>query len=392
MERRESRKKLALQKRLGQSEDKRRSRTQSESRSRSPGAFRKQVDHGLYYKDDATEQRSQEELEYGVDGLSEMELKILSKMSKLANVLPVIAKADTLSASQLLEVRQAVRISLKAAKIDLGVFDVASTKPKKKRSGPLKKSGSVEFGDGDGEDLNGAADDKENVKVIRLRSRRSYSAMEFKRMHQANAEKGQNGHSLQHTEPLFPDEAADPDALEEQEAHDRFMQSMPPAIFVPEPTRMHHQHQQQQQQQQQRRKKSSSASKYAIGEKSPFRVPPVPAIPADLSNSSDLTDGQQYSRSEIGTAMSPEPEEMPPTPSQQLPHAPPASARFERNYRWGSASVLDADQCDFGLLRDTILGTHAETLKDSTSLRYEAFRTERLEFKESLRQGKSGYV
>ena len=354
--------------------------------------------------DDSGETQGAEEQEHGVEGLSQLELGILARMSKFASVLPVIAKADTLSLSKLHEVRQAVRKSLRSARIDLGLFDLAKVKRKNKTGGSGRRTASMESAMTDEPEVRIAsttstvANGKDGIKVVRIRPRRSYSATGERPKNQVGSFNGVSAeedektkwHHLQHTEPLFNNDAVDTEDVNDEETiMEELLRTIPPTLFNPEPIRSY------------RKKKVSLSKRPGSVERDSVEliqqhqqqqqqnVPPVPPLPRETSFSSDSFESSGWERYEIGTAMSPTPGETAPTPTQTEHTAPCLSSRFERNYRWGSANVLDPDQCDFGLVRTTILGTHSEQLKEATAMRYESFRMQRLELNRLLRQGKA---
>lgn len=377
----------------------RRARSQSESNAngRIPGGILKRNNSSNHVEGEVEE--SQEEKDFGVEGLSFTEIGILSKLSKYANVLPIVAKGDTLSLSRSYEVRNAVRKSLKVAKVDLGVFDFASIKTRKKR---LSTEGETAIPDDEQQErLNGESND---VKVIRVRSKRSYSsnnirptsaAMSSTMSHGEESETGSSSlydtTGFQQTEPLFQNDAVDDeDEADRVKSHEELMRHMPLSIFVPEPMQVY------------RKKKSSLFSKRpgSGGREEDVdtvysKIPPVPPLPRNTSDHAipsstrtNLNNAKEElldERQQLTLAISPNPAAF----SASLPTALLPSSRYERNYRWGSAHVLDPEHCDFGLLRTTILGTHLEQLRESTSMRYEAFRTRRLELNRLLREGQN---
>jgi hypothetical protein len=337
-----------------------RGRSNSESHAQGRPSFPKSRDSTT---DVNGETGGEMEEDSSTEGLSPLELSIISKLTKCANVLPIIAKADTLTLTRLHEVRQAVRKSLKAAKIDLGTFNIDSSNSRRKQS--TTNDDVLETLVAENQEP------KEEVKLIRVRSRRSFSASG--RVASASTaghgEESEVGHSsleaeaLHSTDPLFPagpENEEDPEAIEK--AHHDLLKMIPLSIFVPDPIR--------------RKVRAEDQD----GQVQQSRVPPVPPLPRMPTNgtieSIDIT-RDSGGVSPITTDLS----------QPQIPKVPVASSRYERNYRWGTANVLDPNQCDFGLLRTTILGTHIDALKDSTSLRYEQFRSRRLELIGRLKQG-----
>lgn len=402
VERSETRRREVRQSRSvnGMSDDRRgRSNSESHAAHGRPSGHLKSRDSSTNINGEGEEGVAEEET--SIEGLSSADISILSKMSKIANVLPIIAKADTLTMARLYEVRQAVRRSLKAAKIDLGTFDIASSVNRRKKHNVPRTEAVVSrepietMAAEEDQHLPQKANGKEEVKVVRVRSRRAYSASgprpasdvfghagESDAGHENNASLAR-GNSFQSTEPLFSrsaEEEEDEDAT--AKAHEELLKLMPFSVFVPEPIQIY------------RKKKSFQHRRPTSAEDPDFdmmqqdSVPPVPPLPRiDGTHSASAESGDTPPREseEIGTALSPGPSDYPhayPLPTALLP-----SERYERNYRWGTANVLDPDQCDFGILRSTIFGTHLEALKESTTARYEAFRSRRLELNRQLRQG-----
>jgi hypothetical protein len=367
--------------------------------------YLKNRDSSTNVNGDAEEGR---EDETSIEGLSEADITIISKMSKFANVLPIIAKADTLTMARLYEVRQAIRRSLKNAKIDLGTFDIASSVNRRKKHNISRNEAVVSRNEPiemmaaeEDQHLPRQAAGKEEVKVVRVRSRRAYSASgprpasdvfghaeESDAGHHNNASLAR-GNSFQSTEPLFSRDAEEEeDENASAKAHEELLKLMPFSVFVPEPIQVY------------RKKKSQQYMRPNSAEDPDFDftqqngvppVPPLPRIDGTNSASAESDDAPPRESEEIGTALSPGPYDYPHAyplpPTALLP-----SERYERNYRWGTANVLDPDQCDFGILRSTIFGTHLEALKESTTARYEAFRSRRLELNRQLREGSASEV
>ncbi|KAF8503208.1 hypothetical protein BU17DRAFT_58496 [Hysterangium stoloniferum] len=63
----------------------------------------------------------------------------------------------------------------------------------------------------------------------------------------------------------------------------------------------------------------------------------------------------------------------------QMAQAHSVHGRFIRKFRWGTIDVLDPDHCDFAALRAAVLGSYLRSLKVITKdVLYERFRTEKL--------------
>lgn len=405
------------------------------------------VDMPSYNSDLQAKEVAEEELDEEddcVEGLSQRELSILSRLSERANVLPIIAKSDTLTSAQLEEVRTAVRNSIVKANIDLGAFEVEGVR-RKKRIRPREPhpiSSVVQRGELDESTPESSADaplSSEPVKVIRIRSRRSYSAHSGERMAASTSghsiggnnvfdETVDDGSNLGHTAPLFDNKASQAEDEDEEDvktAPEQLSKMIPFSVFVPEPVRVRSKQANTQRPVPPTRKLSMNS----IAE----NLPPVPKLPDDIaslkkgrpgtsstaSNSdpsnhgekvevleaeveSGVGNGQQGGRQSLESASThPTSNGNTPIPngggnqssnstpgsvqgatfSSPPPGPPQQSTRFVREFRFGNSNVLDARHCDFGLLRTCILGSHVEKMREVTNDRYERFRSQRLEYK-----------
>lgn len=239
----------------------------------------------------------------GVEGLSQRELSIISRLSERANVLPIIAKADTLTTAQLEEVRTAVRNSIIKANIDLGAFEVDGVRRKKRirarEPNPISSINQrVNLEESTPESSGDIPFNTEPVKVIRIRSRRSYSAHSGERMAASTSGHSMSGNNvfddpadegnsnLGHTSPLFDELPKDGDEQDEEDiklAPELVSKMIPFSLFVPEPIRV-------------RSKQASSTRSTISAQKSgaPARkasmnsiaenLPPVPKLPNDIAS------------------------------------------------------------------------------------------------------------
>jgi len=404
------------------------------------------VDMTSYNSDLQVKEVAEEELEDEddcVEGLSRRELLILSRLSERANVLPIIAKSDTLTSAQLEEVRTAVRNSIVKANIDLGAFEVEGVR-RKKRIRPREPNPISSFqqrGELEDSTPESSADaplNSEPVKVIRIRSRRSYSAHSGERMAASTSGhsiSGNNvfddtvddGSNLGHTTPLFDGKAKDGEDEDEEDtkiAPDFLSKMIPFSVFVPEPIRV--------------RAKQANSNRYNSNVQKPGpptrklsmnsiaeNLPPVPKLPEDIASikkgrpstgstvshndphnavngeeNVEVLDVGNESRENEAGRQSLESASIHPTSNGDIsstngsnsnsiqgatfsspPPPPPQSMRFVREFRFGNANVLDARQCDFSLVRTCILGSHVEKMREVTNDRYERFRSQRLEFR-----------
>ena len=379
VERNAARRDEARKSRYGQvSGEQRKSRTYSESqtlgRSGQTARLMKRSESTPLMGDAGDQEQEPDDDECTVEGLSSAELSILARLSQLSNVLPIIAKADTLTLTRLHEVRQAVRRSLRAAKIDLGTFDIGTAKGSR-----AKKAGGEGRAAAEGEPTIG-----EEVKVIRIRRRRSISAsgrIDRPTSQAGYASTAGHGGDMEDEEGEGGSPPEQKRSLEDDgPSSEDLLRLVPLSVFVPEPVRTTA-----------RKSKVPAARRPSSAEEDMSsqggHVPPVPPLPRELSNtqvSSEVLDSSATNGAAVAAAGSPPPAS---EQRQQPRRTLVPSGRDERNSRWGTARVLDPEQCDFGLLRTAILGTHLDALRESTAQRYESFRSHRLELNRLLRQG-----
>ncbi|KAG6820720.1 hypothetical protein H0H93_012773 [Arthromyces matolae] len=293
---------------------------------------------------------SEDEAEtYASLSLSPAVIKVIHRLSTRVNILPVIARADSLTDERLQEIKLAVRKSLANAGIDLGI----SGPPKTPSATAQKKQTHFATPDvdgdenGDNDDANGApgqaeedVDGRKSRPVIKLRSSRHTNGRTLSR---SRSRRDLSLAAEDDRRPISPD-AMDRESVANIRfsaltiAQEEVMEHLPFAFIAPESNK--------------RRER-------------PDDTPMSPVVTSP---------------------MSPE-EEVPPTPSS-IQHAKyshtynlPEDLKsvFTRKFRWGTVDVLNPDHCDFSALRTTILSTHLKLLKNQTNeVLYERYRTEKL--------------
>ncbi|KAG7088405.1 hypothetical protein E1B28_012402 [Marasmius oreades] len=282
--------------------------------------------------------------------MSPAELRVIRRLSTRCNVLPVVAKADSLTDEKLVAVKEAVRRSLAGAGLDFGVFGPSSKTEKnlsKIRSGNGRKthfavgsgnSDQNEKNDSDDDNRSGVEDERQSRPVIKLRPPRHPTR---------NLSRSRSRRDLSQA-------AADerlPSSLDlddrDSVANVRFS-----AHIVARPD-------------------ISAVLPFAL-------IAPVSGRPRRTLLETEPTSPMQ--QSEDGNVS----ETIPPTPGS-VNHAylngPPEDLRgvFVRNYRWGTIDVLDPNHCDFAAMRTAVLSTHLKVLKTHTNeVLYEKYRTEKL--------------
>ncbi|KAF9241119.1 Septin-domain-containing protein [Melanogaster broomeanus] len=267
--------------------------------------------------------------------MSPAELRVIRRLSARVNVLPVIAKADSLTDDTLSAVKRAVHTGLEQAARcawqSNGVNGTAKNTPNHvQQNGDSHAATDIE-----------AAKDRASRPVITLKgTRMSRSRSRSRRDLSAVAQ--------DEREPHYPDETD-----EENVANVRFSAKtvtktsldtlLPFALIAPEPSSSP------------RLRQSTPELKYPLpGEDNPgASVPETPVSPDSpiLSRKSAILRGV-----------------------------------FTRKFRWGTVDVLSPEHCDFAALRTAILLTHMKVLKVHTrEVLYEKYRTEKLLAKRATR-------
>ncbi|KAH8825360.1 septin family protein [Flagelloscypha sp. PMI_526] len=285
--------------------------------------------------------------------MSPAELRVLKRLAGRVNVLPIIARADSLTDEQLALVKQAIRDDLHTAGIGFGIFGDPPNTVKNENLATPRKTHFVEPANGH---LNGDASTEADEEEEEERQSRPIIKLRGSRRGKAGLSRSRSRRDLSRA--AQDDSVALPiDDDTESVANVRFSAHiiakvdisslLPFAIITPE----------------------------NIGR---IRRAPSPSVIASPSSPDpDSEDGQHSTKSTI--------EPMTPA-SPQSAHlgyldGPPADLKgvFVRRFRWGTIDVLNPDHCDFSALRTSILSTHIKVLKTSTKeVLYEKYRTEKL--------------
>ncbi|KAI1793414.1 Septin-domain-containing protein [Ganoderma leucocontextum] len=331
----------------------------------------------------------EEEDENGLT-MSPVDIRVLRRIAARTNILPVVARADSLTDGKLAAVKKAIHRDLHAADIDFGVFGPIADDPKSpdghnanghNHTNSISNVSEVSAEPATNSTSNGHAtpepstqaeengEDQEQQAqaerpsrpVIKLRPTRftrrpsrSRSRLEMSEM--ALAEDPNSLELVNDTESVASVRfSAHIVAKTDLSAH------LPFALITPEHARRRH-------------GKSvvaaspSSVSGYgAAGEAASRRASTLVAP------------------SEDGHAQSATAPASPSTPAslRHYPYlqGPPADLRgvFVRRFRWGTVDVLDPEHCDFPAMRTAVMSTHIKLLKLRTKeVLYEKYRTEKL--------------
>ncbi|KAK7056840.1 hypothetical protein VNI00_002557 [Paramarasmius palmivorus] len=282
--------------------------------------------------------------------MSPAEIRVIRRLSARCNVLPVVAKADSLTDEKLAAVKEAVRTSLSESGLDFGIFGPSSSQPSQKRADRRTKFAGSQDDDDSGED-----DDQEDEEerqsrpVIKLRSPRHPG----RNLSRSRSRRDLSQAAEDERRPVSPD-LGDRESIANVRfsahivARPNLIAVMPFAVITPEPTANAR-----------RRLTESPSSPVAPSEDGHDGAPQTPAsIHSSQHNFAYL-------------------------------NQPPEDLKgvFVRNYRWGKIDVLDPDHCDFAALRTAVLSTHLKVLKTHTKeVLYERYRTEKLLARRATRQ------
>ncbi|KAJ7044172.1 septin family protein [Mycena alexandri] len=334
----------------------------SKTRSETTVSYRNPPD---LVPDTSSEDDSDDESE-GPLTMSPAEVRVIRRLSARSNVLPVIARSDSLTDEKLLSVKNAVRTGLIEAGLDFGVFSPPTKKasaetPRRATRFASDQNGHVNGnGNGNGVDANGngaaETDDEEDAEerpsrpVIKLRQRsnRGLSRSRSRRDLSVAADDDRR--------PISPEveSLANVRFSAHIVAKTDLVTLMPFALIAPE---------------------------VGAGKKALRRM----SVDTQMLN----TPASPLQQSEDGHgAASMTDEGVPQTPASvhstrglAYLEGPPDDLKgvFVRKFRWGTVDVLDPTHCDFAALRTAVLSTHLKVLKNHTKeVLYEKYRTEKL--------------
>jgi septin family protein len=336
----------------------------SKTRSETTVSYRNPPD---LVPDTSSEDDSDDESE-GPLTMSPAEVRVIRRLSARSNVLPVIARADSLTDEKLLAVKNAVRTGLAEAGLDFGVFsppkqDTAETPRRATRfadardrqnghvNGNGNENGNGTHGDGEANangptetDEGEEGEDRQSRPVIKLRPRLNRG------LSRSRSRRDLSRAGDDERRPVSPDA--------ESLANVRFSAHI--------------------------------VAKTDLGAIMPFAlIAPETGKGNKRRNSVDVlsTPSSPLQQSEDGHAPSME-DAIPQTPASihsnrglAYLQGPPDDLKgvFVRKFRWGTVDVLDPTHCDFAALRTAVLSTHLKVLKSHTKeVLYEKYRTEKL--------------
>ncbi|KAI9058282.1 hypothetical protein FKP32DRAFT_1582289 [Trametes sanguinea] len=338
--------------------------------------------------DSDSEDDSDDEDESGENlSMSPIDIRVIRRLAARANVLPVIAKADSLTDGKLAAIKKVVRRDLHAANLDFGVFGPVLAGEERPKSSASPTNGSTNgHRDSNGSGTAGGHSDEENEEPEERRSR-PVIKLRPTRLTKPRSSRSRSRLDLTETaeEPMLEINDTESVASVRFSAHiiakTDLSEQLPFAIITPEHTR--------------RRRfgvhKNGHGSNYASPVSAAASVNGHAQINGHSNGHGDEhTSVHTMSPSEDGHAPSIAHSTMtspvsPSTPASVRNFAylsgPPADLKgvFVRKFRWGTVDVLSPEHCDFAALRTAVLSTHMKMLKIRTKeVLYEKYRTEKL--------------
>ncbi|KAL1758459.1 Septin-domain-containing protein [Schizophyllum commune] len=354
--------------------------------------------------DDSDDEGSSE----GPLSLSPAEIRVIRRLSTRCNVLPVVARADSLTDENLAAVKKAVRHDLLAAGLGFGVFgpnaEPTATPPSSARKTQFEETeegtpkAEVPTTNGHAEALNGHAEAQNGHAEPAHDDSPAPTGEEVKDVPEQSPDtSGQPSPATPSGSPVK--QASTPTSPATSPTKDTERQSR--GIIKLRPSRH-------------RSRSRRERSVVIDDEPSPAADPESVAnvrFSASVVANADLAAAmpfaliapeasrrgvpRRHSVSRQGRAAtngappgSPEEgqESAPISPGgvsrlSRYQSAPPADLKgvFVRKYRWGVIDVLDPRHCDFAMMRTAVLSTHLKPLKTRTKeVLYEKYRTEKL--------------
>lgn len=274
----------------------------------------------------------------------------MRRLVKKANVLPVVARADSLTDDALTAIKAVVRRDIEAAGLDLGVFgpikadEQADTQRNSHVHGNGNDAAHTETGDRDDPaPTNGSAtptphapeddaepeDERRSRPVIKLRGTRNPFRMPWARSRsRTRIEDAEPADEPTSVETMDTESVASVRFSAQRVAKTHLADMLPFAVIAPETSR---------------RRRLAPATPVGTDDRHSIHTDAGAAPSEDAHTSESATS----------------------SPIATLKHAPflagpPADLRgvFVRKYRWGTVDVLSPEHCDFAALRTAVLSTH----------------------------------
>jgi len=282
--------------------------------------------------------------------LSPVDVAVMQRLAKKANLLPIISRADSLADDKLEAIKKVVRRDLSAAGLDFGVFAPAESSADA-RSTPTRgpSNGTANGVEDDDDDTPEPEEERRSRPVIKLRPPRNM-LKRFTSRSRSRLDLTENPDEPNTAEIMDNESVASVRFSAQIVAKTELSDILPFALIAPEYTR------------------ARRIFRPLSGDRQSFQTETGTSIVAPSD------DGH-----EPASIMSSPVSER----SKHAPYlnGPPADLKgvFVRKFRWGTVDVLAPEHCDFAALRTAVFSTHMKMLKVRTKeVLYERYRTEKL--------------
>lgn len=272
--------------------------------------------------------------------MSYLDIAVMRRLAKKTNVLPIMARADTLTDDMLTAMKRVVKRDIAAAGLDLGVFSPTSEdRAETPRNSSHVNGNGTAHGQSndtpfphapDDEDSSDPEEERRSRPVIKLRaaSRGRFKVPWGRSRSRTRLEESELVDEPTSIDNMDNESVASVRFSAQKVAAAKLGELLPFAFIAPEPSRR----------------------------RMPSLIPP--SIPDDRQ--SIHTDAGVAPSDDMHTS-----ESVVSSPVSVHRHAPllagtPADLRgvFIRKYRWGTIDVLSPEHCDFAALRTAVLSTH----------------------------------
>lgn len=250
--------------------------------------------------------------------MSAAELRVLRRLAERINILPVIARADSLTDEKLHAIKVAVRRSLSGAGLGFGVFDETSQSPASDVRASMDTASTTAADEEESED------DRQSRPVIKLRMPRMGRKSSHSRSHRDLSQVAEDPRRPVSPDTTDPDTVANVRFSAQAVARADLKSLMPFALIAPEANIRRHR----------QLSNASQASSPRSGCETPVDGPDSSVPPTPVS-----TTGSKHMSYYQG-------------PPEDL------KDQFVRKFRWGKIDVLNPTHCDFAALRTVVLSTH----------------------------------
>lgn len=331
----------------------------SKTRSQATVSYRPEV---LTPDKEGLEEDSDDEDEWSNLSMSPADIRVIRRLVKRANVLPVIARADELTNDKLTAIKKVVRRDLDAVGLDFGVFGPVKTDDIVPKAQPQEQTEANGNGDAPHENRNGVTnghtngdtngttnghtnedEEQSSEEPEERRSRRVIKLRPVRLPRRESRSRSRRELAEVENEPAAADIDTDSVASIRFSAQTLSKQELgnmlPFALIAPERVR--------------RRRALKAPVDVPLSESGHTETELVP--PSEDGHAMSVAD------STLTTPISPS------SSSRGFSYlaGPPANLRgvFVRKYRWGTIDVLSPEHCDFAALRTAVLSTHMKVRK-----------------------------